>query len=175
MAERLFSCINRRAFSCRSPRSSAVIGLASARSERRAAIEGGSAFLSSLAPASTGSTALLVATMDPVLRNPRRENKRSSGKREMEISNYFQPTRCAIIIEKPRPNRGGAGSSRYNHGMLSGFQCAGCGEWNDTTVDEAAGSRQSYIEDCQVCCKPNILRAQYDRATGEFVIAAELE
>ena len=49
--------------------------------------------------------------------------------------------------------------------METGFQCAGCGEWNQTTVDESAGRNQSYVEDCQVCCKPNVLRVQYD--TGE--------
>lgn len=59
--------------------------------------------------------------------------------------------------------------------MEAGFQCAGCGEWNITTVDETAGSRQSYVEDCQVCCKPNLLRVEYDTALREFFIAAELE
>jgi len=59
--------------------------------------------------------------------------------------------------------------------MLSGYQCAGCGEWNETNVDESAGSRQTYIEDCQVCCKPNVLRTEYDLASGEFVLYAELE
>ena len=59
--------------------------------------------------------------------------------------------------------------------MESGFQCAGCGEWNATAVDESAGSTQSYIEDCQVCCKPNLLQVDYDRDSGEFVIRAELE
>jgi len=62
----------------------------------------------------------------------------------------------------------------YNLEMLANFQCPGCGEWNETTVDETAGLRQSYIEDCQVCCKPNVLQAEYDRASGEFVIGAEL-
>jgi hypothetical protein len=42
-------------------------------------------------------------------------------------------------------------------------------------VDESAGRRQSYIEDCQVCCKPNLLRIEYDPSAQEFVIAAELE
>ena len=42
-------------------------------------------------------------------------------------------------------------------------------------VDASAGSRQSYIEDCQVCCKPNVLHIEYDLAGQEFVIAAELE
>jgi hypothetical protein len=55
------------------------------------------------------------------------------------------------------------------------FQCASCGEWNETVVDESAGHRQGYVEDCQVCCKPNLLRIHYDQAAGEFVITAELE
>jgi len=59
--------------------------------------------------------------------------------------------------------------------MKGFFQCAGCGEWNETTVDDSAGRRQSYIEDCQVCCKPNVLHIEYDLATGEFTISAELE
>ncbi len=59
--------------------------------------------------------------------------------------------------------------------MPPAFQCAGCGEWNETTVDESAGRTQSYIEDCQVCCKPNVLKISYDPETEEFLIAAELE
>ena len=59
--------------------------------------------------------------------------------------------------------------------MEAGFQCAACGEWNSTTVDESAGGRQSYVEDCQTCCKPNLLRIEYDRASREFVISTELE
>ncbi|MGA8501405.1 MAG: CPXCG motif-containing cysteine-rich protein [Candidatus Sulfotelmatobacter sp.] len=59
--------------------------------------------------------------------------------------------------------------------MEAGFQCAGCGEWNSTTIDESAGYRQSYVEDCQVCCKPNVLRIGYDTASREFFITASLE
>jgi hypothetical protein len=59
--------------------------------------------------------------------------------------------------------------------MEAGFQCAGCGQSNHTTVDESAGRRQTYIEDCQVCCKPNLLRVEYDPGEQEFVITAELE
>ena len=59
--------------------------------------------------------------------------------------------------------------------MEAGFQCAGCGEWNSTTVDEYAGQRQSYVEDCQVCCKPNVLRVQYDAGSQEFFLTAVLE
>ena len=59
--------------------------------------------------------------------------------------------------------------------FASGFQCAGCGEWNETVVDESAGSRQSYVEDCQVCCKPNVLQIFWDVSDEEYGIQAELE
>lgn len=59
--------------------------------------------------------------------------------------------------------------------MECGFQCAACGEWNVTSVDESAGRRQYYVEDCQLCCKPNLLRVEYDAPSEEFVIRAELE
>jgi hypothetical protein len=66
-------------------------------------------------------------------------------------------------------------SMGYASSVQSGFQCASCGEWNETTVDESAGRRQSYVEDCQVCCKPNVLRIEYDNSSGEFFITTELE
>jgi hypothetical protein len=59
--------------------------------------------------------------------------------------------------------------------METGFQCAGCGEWNQTTVDESAGRIQSYVEDCQVCCKPNVLNVRFGADEQEFVITALLE
>jgi len=64
---------------------------------------------------------------------------------------------------------------RDNSLVESGFQCAGCGKWNSTNVDESAGCRQSYIEDCQVCCRPNVLRVEYDLSSQEFLITAALE
>ena len=59
--------------------------------------------------------------------------------------------------------------------MAMGFQCAGCGEWNETSVDESAGRNQVYVEDCRVCCKPNVLHVSYDPDLDQTVIAAELE
>jgi hypothetical protein len=59
--------------------------------------------------------------------------------------------------------------------MATGFQCAGCGEWNETVVDRSAGSSQNYIEDCQVCCRPNVLRISYVADLETFLIQAELE
>jgi hypothetical protein len=57
--------------------------------------------------------------------------------------------------------------------VSAGFQCAGCGQWNQTSVDPSAGRRQQYVEDCQVCCKPNLLTLEYDGE--EWVVSAEME
>jgi Cysteine-rich CPXCG len=32
--------------------------------------------------------------------------------------------------------------------------CPYCGEPVDLDIDEGGGSRQSYVEDCPVCCRP---------------------
>lgn len=41
--------------------------------------------------------------------------------------------------------------------MLNNLQtvdCPYCGEPNEVEVDPSGGRRQSYVEDCQVCCRP---------------------
>ena len=32
--------------------------------------------------------------------------------------------------------------------------CPYCGELVDIQIDEGGGSRQQYVEDCPVCCRP---------------------
>jgi hypothetical protein len=32
--------------------------------------------------------------------------------------------------------------------------CPYCGETVDLDIDEGGGSRQAYVEDCPVCCRP---------------------
>lgn len=53
------------------------------------------------------------------------------------------------------------------------FRCAYCGEINSTFVDPSQGTDSSYIEDCQVCCRPNLLNIHYDEWTKSFQIRAE--
>jgi len=33
-------------------------------------------------------------------------------------------------------------------------ECPYCGALNSITIDPSGGSSQSYVEDCQVCCRP---------------------
>ena len=53
------------------------------------------------------------------------------------------------------------------------IQCPYCGELIEIVV-ELSASRQDYIEDCQVCCKPISLRVSLD-ADGEPAVDARAE
>jgi hypothetical protein len=41
--------------------------------------------------------------------------------------------------------------------MDAEYTCPHCGELVGTTVAADAGRRQSYVEDCPVCCRPGVL------------------
>lgn len=55
------------------------------------------------------------------------------------------------------------------------FFCAFCGETNCTFVDISAGMQQSYVEDCQVCCRPNVLYVRVDEDTLDVEINTDYE
>lgn len=55
------------------------------------------------------------------------------------------------------------------------YTCAYCGEANLTFVDLSAGTQQSYVEDCQVCCQPNVLHLQINEETLDIEINSEPE
>ena len=45
--------------------------------------------------------------------------------------------------------------------MLEQVDCPYCGESFETAVDHSGGS-QDYIEDCPVCCNPNVIHVELD-------------
>lgn len=52
------------------------------------------------------------------------------------------------------------------------FDCAFCGATNAILVDPSGGLRQQYTEDCQTCCRPNLLVIEIDDPSGEVRIDA---
>ena len=42
------------------------------------------------------------------------------------------------------------------------YICDNCGEEIVIPLDVAAGSDQTYVEDCPVCCNPNVIHVQWD-------------
>lgn len=53
------------------------------------------------------------------------------------------------------------------------YTCAFCGEVNTTFIDLSGGLQQTYIEDCQVCCRPNQLYIAIDEDTLEIEITTD--
>jgi hypothetical protein len=54
------------------------------------------------------------------------------------------------------------------------YDCAFCGEENDVFVDRSGGDRQTFTEDCAVCCRPNLISLVVDDE-GEVTIEAVQE
>ena len=51
------------------------------------------------------------------------------------------------------------------------YTCDACGEQVVIPLDLSAGSRQEYVEDCPVCCRPNVIHLTIDDEGGVTVWA----
>jgi hypothetical protein len=56
----------------------------------------------------------------------------------------------------------------------SSYFCDSCGEEIVIPVDLSAGGVQEYVEDCPVCCRPNVIRLEIDE-DGSVRVSAEAE
>ena len=54
------------------------------------------------------------------------------------------------------------------------YNCAYCGEENETFFDPSGGTRQTFTEDCAVCCRPNVLTLVAG-PEGDVSVNAEFE
>ena len=65
---------------------------------------------------------------------------------------------------------------RSSPGPDEGFYvCPTCGEEIVIPIDATAGSEQSYVEDCPVCCNPNVIHVEIDAEWESPRIWAESE
>ncbi len=44
----------------------------------------------------------------------------------------------------------------------SSYVCSACGEEIVIPLDLLQGSSQEYVEDCPVCCRPNVIHVEID-------------
>ncbi|HZS05012.1 MAG TPA: CPXCG motif-containing cysteine-rich protein [Blastocatellia bacterium] len=58
--------------------------------------------------------------------------------------------------------------------QLDIWVCPNCGEANLTFVDVSAEAEQSYVEECQACASPSVLKITVNQE-GEVAIEVELE
>jgi hypothetical protein len=62
-----------------------------------------------------------------------------------------------------------------NEALSGTYFCASCGAENEILVDPSAGPHQSYVEDCSVCCRPQVLTVVVDESKGTVEVHAEFE
>ena len=55
------------------------------------------------------------------------------------------------------------------------YRCTYCGQLNEVFVDLTAGTNQVFVEDCFVCCRPNVLKVKVDAESDSVTIEAEFE
>jgi hypothetical protein len=54
------------------------------------------------------------------------------------------------------------------------YTCDACGEKIVVPIDLSAGDSQEYVEDCPVCCRPNVIHVELHEG-GEVRVWAEAE
>lgn len=54
------------------------------------------------------------------------------------------------------------------------YICDACGEQIVVPIDLSAGPEQTYVEDCPVCCRPNVLHILVDEE-GRITIESRAE
>lgn len=67
---------------------------------------------------------------------------------------------------RAHPTTAGAGAT---------YTCPSCFEAIDTFPDPGGGEDQTYVEDCSLCCRPNVLHVQWLEDTGDWSIDASRE
>jgi len=55
------------------------------------------------------------------------------------------------------------------------YTCPTCGETIVVPVDLSQGGDQQYVEDCPVCCNPNVVHVEYDPAWESPRVWADAE
>ena len=63
--------------------------------------------------------------------------------------------------------------SRPTAAEEASYVCDACGEQIVIPIDLSAGDSQEYVEDCPVCCRPNVIHVEIQ--DGETRVWAERE
>ncbi|MGH7176111.1 MAG: CPXCG motif-containing cysteine-rich protein [Tepidisphaeraceae bacterium] len=70
---------------------------------------------------------------------------------------------------KPRKSR------RARQSDEASYVCPACGESIVIPLDPSAGDNQQYIEDCPVCCNPNVIHVEFFEDATPARVWAEAE
>ena len=83
-----------------------------------------------------------------------------------------RPERCGLCAGGAQPTTGRAFDPTITVHEAS-YTCDSCGEEIVIPVDPSAGAEQQYVEDCPVCCCPNVIRVEIDPDGARASASAE--
>lgn len=63
--------------------------------------------------------------------------------------------------------------SRSRSKLHASLACPFCGEGEELYVDLGGGRRQTYTEDCAVCCRPRVVHVEPGEEPGEVRVWLE--
>jgi hypothetical protein len=96
----------------------------------------------------------------------------------MDVSLWGRPTESDDAPARPEPpdtfardEENEADSAEM--GGMEKYACAFCGELNEIFMDRTAARRQQFTEDCEVCCRPNLVTVFYDPDGGTWIDAEQ--
>lgn len=61
-----------------------------------------------------------------------------------------------------KPKRRKRKSRSEKAGDEASYICDACGEEIVIPLDPSAGANQEYVEDCPVCCRPNVIHVDFE-------------
>lgn len=75
--------------------------------------------------------------------------------------NNIDPMNHEPEHEKEESQRSPDGETGFLDNEAS-YVCNSCGEAIVVPLDTSGGQRQEYVEDCPVCCNPNVIHVEFD-------------
>lgn len=65
--------------------------------------------------------------------------------------------------------------SNRNRRSSAVVECPFCGQTDELAIDLGGGERQTYTEDCAVCCRPRVVHVEPGEEPGEVSVWIERE
>jgi hypothetical protein len=93
------------------------------------------------------------------------ENCQLNGSRHAQVAQQQIRGKIAGMKRKKREQRRKEGAS---------YVCNACGEEATVLPDLSAGKSQEYVEDCPVCCRPNVIHVEIEQS-GTVRVWAEAD
>ena len=71
-----------------------------------------------------------------------------------------------VTLDSDGPEDEDEWSERVDADQEASYCCWACGEEIVIPIDLSMGTRQDYVEDCPVCCRPNGIHVEIDTESG---------